>query len=158
VRMADDTLRQVTVTRLSHTRHEVTNVRGGTLSVGGAETDFTPIELLLAGIGACTGLDVDHITSRRGEPTRFAITVQGHKIRDEQGNRLVDLEVVFDVAFPDGEAGDPARAALPRAVQASHDRLCTVSRTVEIATPIRTRIDGAQLTETPRPPEPPPPS
>ena len=148
----DQTLRQVTVTRLAHTRHEVTNVRGGTLSIGAAEADFTPIELLLAGIGACTGLDVDHITSRRGEPTRFAIVVKAHKIRDEQGNRLVDLEVGFDVAFADGEAGDAAREALPTAVQASHDRLCTVSRTVEVATPITTRIGQT------RPPDPPPPA
>lgn len=142
--MADDTLRQVRIARLAHAHHEVTNDRGGTLSIGGAETDFTPIELLLAGIGACTGLDVDYITTRRAEPTGFAVTVRGHKIRDDLGNRLVDLEVEFDVTFPEGKAGDEAREAFPRAVQASHDRLCTVSRTVEAGTPIGTRLSPTE--------------
>jgi uncharacterized OsmC-like protein len=65
----------------------------------------------------------------------------GHKIRDEQGNRMTDLTLSFDVAFPEGEAGQAAYDVLPRAVQQSHDRLCTVSRTVEVATPITTRIE-----------------
>ena len=40
----------------------------------------------------------------------------------------------------DGEAGDSARGALPRAVRMSHERLCTVSRTVEAGTPIATTV------------------
>jgi putative redox protein len=38
--------------------------------------------------------------------------------------------------------GDAARAVLPDAVKKSHDRLCTVSRTVELGTPIATRIES----------------
>jgi hypothetical protein len=45
------------------------------------------------------------------------------------------------IAFPAGEQGDQARKLLPDAVRKSHDRLCTVSRTVELGTPIATRID-----------------
>ena len=48
------------------------------------------------------------------------------------------IEVVFDVVFPEGEAGDAARTVLPVAITKSHDRLCTVSRTVELGTPIDT--------------------
>jgi hypothetical protein len=44
------------------------------------------------------------------------------------------------VAFPDGPDGDRAREALPGAVKVSHDRLCTVSRTVEVGTPLASRI------------------
>jgi putative redox protein len=40
------------------------------------------------------------------------------------------------VEFPASEAGDAAREVLPSAVQRSHDRLCTVSRTVELGTPV----------------------
>jgi hypothetical protein len=43
--------------------------------------------------------------------------------------------------FPAGEDGDQARAILPDAVSKSHDRLCTVGRTVEIGTPITTLIE-----------------
>ena len=38
--------------------------------------------------------------------------------------------------FPEGEAGDRARERLPRAIEQSRDRLCTVSRTVQRGAPI----------------------
>jgi putative redox protein len=38
----------------------------------------------------------------------------------------------FDVAFPDGEDGDRARALLPDAIAKAEDRLCTVARTLAI--------------------------
>ena len=40
------------------------------------------------------------------------------------------------MSFPEGEAGDRAREMLPKAIAMSHDRLCTVSRTVVLGTPI----------------------
>ena len=49
--------------------------------------------------------------------------------------------MTFRITFPDGEQGDKAREILPDAVRKSHDRLCTVSRTVELGTPIATRIE-----------------
>ena len=97
--------------------------------------------LLLAAIGGCTAIDVDMITTKRVEPAEFHVETTGDKIRDEGGgNRLTNLAVTFTVRFPDGEAGDAARERLPKAVQMSHDRLCTVSRTVELGTPVATTI------------------
>ena len=65
----------------------------------------------------------------------------GDKIRDDAGgNRMANLRVEFAVTFPEGAAGDAAREALPRSVRMSHDRLCTVSRTVELGTPVSTEI------------------
>jgi putative redox protein len=119
------------------------NVRDGTLAVGhGDDGHFTPTELLLAAIAACTAADVDALTSRRAEPEAFAVRVEAVKVRDDDGNRLADVTVTFRVAFPDGPDGDAARAVLPDAVRRSHDRLCTVGRTVELATPIETHIEG----------------
>ncbi|MFD5813339.1 OsmC family protein [Streptomyces sp. NPDC127038] len=143
--MTDDTLRRVTVERTGTGRFTATNARGGTISFGtggaGTEDAFTPVELLLAAIGGCTAADVDVATARHVEPTRFTLTVTGDKISDEQGNRMTDLAVTFSVAFPDGEPGDRARAILPRAVRTSHDRLCTVSRTIEAGTPVTVTVD-----------------
>jgi uncharacterized OsmC-like protein len=140
--MTDDTVRSVEIERTSIGRYVVRNVRGGSITIGTGEDDsFTPVELLLAAIGGCTAIDVDLITSRRAEPSEFVVKVTGDKIRDEAGgNRMDNLRVEFTVRFPDGEAGDAARQALPRAVQMSHDRLCTVSRTVELGTPVSTAI------------------
>jgi putative redox protein len=139
--MADDTQRRVALQRTSLGRYEVRNARGGTITVGSGDgTDFTPVELLLAALGGCTGADVDHITSKRAEPDHFSVHVTGDKIRDEAGgNRLVNLTIELRVAFPEGAAGDAAREALPRAARMSHDRLCTVSRTVELGTAVDTR-------------------
>ena len=111
------------------------------MTVGaGAGTEFTPVDLLLAAIGVCSAIDVDILTSRRAEPDKFEIAVDADKVRDDAGNHLENIEVTYRLSFPAGDAGDQARAILPDAVQRSHDRLCTVSRTVELPTPVATRI------------------
>lgn len=141
--MSEDTARRVDIERASVGRYTVRNVRGGTIAVGTADdVTFTPVELLLAAIGCCTAVDVDLVTSRRAEPTRFTVAVTGDKIRDGNGNRMENLAVTFTVAFPAGADGDTAREALPRLVQLSHDRLCTVSRTVELGTPVSIELAG----------------
>jgi putative redox protein len=134
--------RTVTVQRVGSGEFTAVNSRGGRVTFGtGRGTEFTPTELLLAAIGGCTSIDVDILTSRRAEPERFEVQVDADKVRDEDGNRLTGIEVTFRISFPEGEAGDSARSILPDVVRKSHDRLCTVGRTVEIGTPIRTRID-----------------
>ena len=138
----DSAHRQVTVNRTEPGRFMITNLRGGKISVGnGGDGEFSPTELLLGAIGACTAIDVDVITSRRAAPEQFEVQVDANKIRDEDGNRLTDIEVTFRIVFPDTESGAEARGLLPEIVRRSHDRLCTVGRTVELGTPIATRIE-----------------
>ncbi len=134
--------RSVTVRRVASGRFAVRNDRGGEIAFGtGDGPDFTPTELLLASIGGCTSIDVDILTSRRAEPESFEVSVDAEKIRDDAGNRLADIVVTFRLAFPGTAQGDEARAILPDAVRRSHDRICTVGRTVETGTPIGTRIE-----------------
>lgn len=140
--MAEKSHRSVTLQRTSSRRYVATNARGGQLSFGeGADGEFTPVELLLTAIAGCSAIDVDFIASRRSEPDSFEIQANASKVRDESGNHLEDIELVFRVTFPSQEAGDAARAILPDAVAKSHDRLCTVSRTVELGTPVAVRIE-----------------
>ena len=61
------------------------------------------------------------------------------------GSRLVDLAVDFRIRFPDSEAGRAAEAVLVRAITASHDRICTVTRTVEVASPVTARLHGEHI-------------
>jgi uncharacterized OsmC-like protein len=139
--MSDDTLRTVNVDRVGPGRYTAGNSRGGTIEFGtGADADFTPVELLLAALGGCTAVDADVATSRHAEPLGFRVSVRGDKISDEQDSRLENLAITFHVEFPEGAAGDRARAILPRAVKNSHDRLCTVSRTVERGTPVTSTV------------------
>jgi putative redox protein len=139
--MGQDAHRQVSIARDAAGKYTVTNERGGTIPVGtGGDGEFTPVELLLAAIGACTSIDVDVLTARRAEPTGFTVDVTAEKVHDTTGNRLTDIGVTFHVSFPEGEGGDAARALLPGAVRRSHDSLCTVGKTVELGTPITTKI------------------
>jgi putative redox protein len=134
--------RSISMRRLGHSDYEVTNVRGGTIRLGGGKDDsFTPVELFLTAIAGCSAIDVDFITSRRAEPTQFEVSASGEKLRDESGNHMGDIEVTFTVRFPEGPEGDDAREMLPRAIARSHDRLCTVSRTVQRGAPV-TMLEG----------------
>ncbi len=136
-----DARRSIDLTKIGEGRYKATNARGGEtfLGSGGEDPDFTPVELLLAAIAGCSAIDVDLITRKRSTAETFSVTASGSKIRDEQGNRLVDLQVTFDVSFPAGEEGDAARAVLPRSLEQTRDRLCTVGRTVQLGEPIHYR-------------------
>lgn len=142
----DATLRSVSVERTSTGSYVARNPRGGEIRVDSTgSADFTPVELLLVAIGACSAVDVDAATSRRAEPTTFRVDVEGHKVVDASGGNVMrDIVVTFDVAFPEGEAGDKARLVLPRAARVSHDKECTVSRTVEAGVPVRIDVGRAR--------------
>ncbi len=133
----DPNLRSIDLTRIGEGRYKATNGRGGVLPVGsGGDPDFSPVELLLAAIAGCSAIDVDLITGRRAAAIAFDVHAEGVKVRDEHGNHLTDLRVTFDVRFPEGEAGDRARAVLPGSLEKTRDRLCTVGRTVVVGAPI----------------------
>jgi putative redox protein len=131
--------RSVTLTRVEQGVFDVSNERGGTMRIGGGGEQFSPVELLLAAIAGCTAIDVDFITTKRVDPTGFTVVASGEKVKDDTGNHMAGLTVEFSVSFPEGADGDTARDRLPSALTRSHDRLCTVSRTVERGTPVDTR-------------------
>jgi putative redox protein len=141
--MTDDTERSIALARTGKARFRATNVRGGTLDFGeGADADFTPVELLLVAIAGCSAIDVDYLTGKRIDPETFTVAARADKIRDELGNRLTDIRVSFDVTFPAGPDGDRATEILPRSIDQSHDRLCTVTRTVVVGTPVNEHVAG----------------
>lgn len=132
--MTDDSLRSIDLTRIGPARFKATNARGGEtfFGTGGEDPDFTPVELLLAAIAGCSALDVEAITHKKVSSTAFEVHAEGHKVRDEHGNHLTGLRVSFDVTFPEGPEGDAARERVEGAIAMSRDRLCTVSRTVQL--------------------------
>ncbi|HSZ48378.1 MAG TPA: OsmC family protein [Streptosporangiaceae bacterium] len=137
----ESTHRTLTIERTAPGKFAAVNSRGGRIAFGmGDSEEFTPTELLLIAIGGCTAIDIDLLTSRRSEPESFEIAVDADKVRDEGGNHLANVEITYRIAFPAGEDGDKARGVLAEAVRQSHDRLCTVGRTVELPTPIATHI------------------
>lgn len=142
--MTDDQRRSVRVERAEVGRYRAVNVRGGAITMGtGGEgdSDFTPVELMLAAIAGCSAIDVDVVTSRRTEPVEFVVDSSGNKVRDDLGNHVTDLQLTFRLRFPDDDAGRQARDIAPRAIRQSHDTLCSVSRTIEIGTPVEVITD-----------------
>ncbi len=142
--MTDENVRTVEITRINKGLYEATNRHGVKLVFGHDNTqNFSAVELLLTAIAGCSGTDVDFITSKRSEPASFKLNISGDKVRDEAGkNHVANISLTFDITFPEGEEGDAARAVLERSVHQSHDRLCSVSQTVERGTPIKIEIAG----------------
>jgi uncharacterized OsmC-like protein len=142
--MSDENLRTVEITRISKGLYEATNSHGAKLVFGHDNTqNFSAVELLLTAIAGCSGTDVDFITSKRAEPVGFDLRISGEKVRDDAGkNHVANISLTFDISFPEGEEGDAARSVLERSVHQSHDRLCSVSQTVERGTPIQVAIAG----------------
>jgi uncharacterized OsmC-like protein len=136
----DDPRRSVSLERLSKARFRATNKHGTTIEVGEGDDVFSPVEMMLTALAACSAIDVDYIVSKRDEPTSFHLRVDADKVRDDGGNHLINWVVTFDARFNDTEGGKAAADALPRAVQQSHDRLCTVTRTVELGATVASVI------------------
>ncbi len=103
----------------------------------GHNTDgLNPVELLLAAMLGCSTIDVDMMTSRRTEPDHFEVTATGNKVNVNGAGIMEDIELSFDLRFPEGEAGDKARARVSVALKTAHEKTCTVSRTVQHATDV----------------------
>ncbi|GAA1184345.1 OsmC family protein [Ornithinimicrobium humiphilum] len=142
--MAGDATRSVSLTRTGAGTFLAENARGGTIPIGAGGSDaadFTPVELLLAAIAGCSAVDIDALTSRLAEPVTFSMSASGDKLSDEQGNHMGPITVTVSVTFPEGEGGDRARDRLPDVVTKSRDRLCTVSRTVQLPTEVHFEVD-----------------
>jgi putative redox protein len=145
--MMPSATKKVTVTRRSEGHYLATNARGGQIRFGtGSEDEFSPVELLLAAIGGCSSVDVDTVTSRRADPDQFEVTVSGQKVVDENdASRLDPVGLDFAVHFPDTDEGREAAGLVERLVKLSRDKNCTVSRTIESATPVLFKVDGQPL-------------
>ena len=140
--VSTDSHRRVSIERVEEGIYLARNARGNELRFGSKDPDgFTPVELLLAAIAGCSAVDVDVVTGRRSPAESFAAQVDAEAIRDETGNILRDIVLTFSVTFPQGPDGDAAREIMPRAVRTSHDRTCTVSRTIEAGVPVTVRFD-----------------
>lgn len=141
--MNDQPRFQVGLERTATGHYVATNRDGVQVQVGSDAGSFSPVELLLAAIGACSAIDVDVVTSRRAEPERFEVEVSADKLVDETGgSRLRDVALDFQVAFGDDARGREAAGLVERLVKLSHERDCTVSRTVKHATGVLMQVDG----------------
>ncbi|MFJ6567795.1 OsmC family protein [Streptomyces sp. NPDC091292] len=91
------------------------------------QPSFTPVELLLAALGGCGGLVVDR-TARAVEHDGLRIVVESRS-RPEDDGRVGVLRVTYELDLPEGD--ERAAEVFERGVRLTHEKYCTVSRTVE---------------------------
>jgi putative redox protein len=134
-------IREVNIERLEARKYKATSLESGaSLEFGQGEGLLTPVELLLAAIAGCSSVDVDVATTRRSEPEKFEVKASGYKVTEDSASRMEDIHLGFDLKFPDTEEGRKAAGMIQRIVKLSHDKYCTVSRTVELGAAVQSEV------------------
>lgn len=134
-------LREVNVQRTESGKYTATSAASGaSIEFGQGEGLLSPVELLLAAIAGCSSIDVDVATTRRSEPEKFDVLASGYKISEDGASRMDDIHLDFDLKFPDTEEGRKAAGMVERIVKLSHEKYCTVSRTVELGASVVSEV------------------
>ena len=106
-------------------------VMDGEAEAGGENTGPRPMELLLLGIGGCSGMDIISILRKKKQHvTGFEIAVKGKKA-EEYPKKFTDISIEFIVRGRDISDG-----AVKRAVDLSMNKYCSVKATLEGAADI----------------------
>ncbi|MCL5024751.1 MAG: OsmC family protein [Nitrospirae bacterium] len=101
-------------------------VMDGDPEYGGKNTGLRPTELLLVGLGGCSGMDVISILKKKRQDVRkLEITVKGQRAEDHP-KKFTDITIEFIVT---GRA--LSEEAVKRAVDLSMDKYCSVKATIE---------------------------
>jgi putative redox protein len=101
-------------------------VMDGDADVGGNNTGLRPMELLLIGVGGCSGMDIVSILKKKREKvTDVEINVNGKKAEDYP-QKFTDIDIEFVV-----KGRNLSDEAVKRAVQLSMDKYCSVKATLE---------------------------
>lgn len=126
----------VQIRRSAPAKFVATNARGAEITIGRSQdgADFSPVELLMAALGACATLSADSIISRRlGQDAPIDMVVTAEK--DVEADRLTSVETKFDLDMSPLSEAD--QATLVKLVTKAVELTCTVSHTVEPGTPVK---------------------
>ncbi|MDI2027365.1 OsmC family protein [Saccharopolyspora sp. TS4A08] len=124
----------VEVTRTGEHTFTATNSRGAEVAVGrdGAPGAFTPGELLLAAVAACSAVTSENLFVRRiGEDAKLVAHADRTKNPGDD-HKFAEIQVSLEADLDDVDNRDKLLSAVRRAIE----NYCTVSRSVEESTPI----------------------
>jgi putative redox protein len=94
--------------------------------VGGENTGSRPMELLLMGLGGCSGMDIVSILKKKKQNVSGLESIVRGTMADEYPHRYTEITIEFIVRGK-GVSDD----AVKRAVQLSMDKYCSVKATLE---------------------------
>jgi len=95
-------------------------------AIGGEGKGFRPMEMLLIGLGGCSGIDVINVLTKQKEPlTDIKIGIKATR-KDEEMPPIFDvINIHFDLF------GDLSIKKVERALQMTFDKYCSVSNILE---------------------------
>jgi len=124
---------KVTVQKLEKEQHmEAANEEGGLIrmdgktQIGGLEGGFSPMQLLLAGIGGCSAIDIIGILEKQRQDLQdLRVEVEGDKQKTGTYSefKTINLHFVFE--------GDLDPQKVERAIDLSINKYCSVSKALE---------------------------
>lgn len=95
-------------------------------SAGGRNTGVRPSELLLIGLGGCSGMDIISILKKkRQDVTGLSISVMGDSAADYP-KKFTDITIEFSV-----RGRNISEQAVQRAIELSMNKYCSVKATLE---------------------------
>lgn len=101
-------------------------VMDGDAKFGGGNTAVRPTELLLIGLGGCSGMDVISILRKKQQQVRgLEINVKGQKA-EAYPQKFTDITIEFVVT-----GHNISEEAVKRAVDLSMEKYCSVKATLE---------------------------
>jgi putative redox protein len=93
---------------------------------GGKNSGLMPTDLLLIGLGSCSGMAaLSILRKKKQELTGFEIVVKGEK-EDEWPKRFTTITIEFIV-----KGNNLSETAVKRAIELSMEKYCTVKATLE---------------------------
>ena len=98
----------------------------GAPSIGGENKGLRPMELLLAGIGGCSSIDIIGILNKQRQViTDFQILIDGEREKDKIPSLFENIHVHFILS------GDLDEKKVKRAIDLSMNTYCSVTKTLE---------------------------
>jgi len=131
---------QITIDRLNDAYHfRATNEMGNVVEMdssadhGGHDKGFRPMQMLLAGLGGCSGIDViDILKKQRQEVKDLKIKVEGERKPGAVPALFEKIHIHFDFV------GEIDESKAEKAVALSMEKYCSVAKTLEKTAQITT--------------------
>ena len=98
----------------------------GAPAIGGHNAGMRPMQLLLAGIGGCSAIDIISILRKQRQPLEdIKITVDGHREANKVPSLFTGIHLHYDLF------GDLDEQKVKRAVELSVEQYCSVGKMLE---------------------------
>ena len=98
----------------------------GAPEIGGQNLGFKPMQLLLAGIGSCSSMDIISILQKQKQPlTGLEVEVNGEREKNRVPSLFETIHVHFRVS------GKLDEGKVKRAIDLSMNKYCSVAKTLE---------------------------